>query len=400
MKDYSQPLKDYSKPSKDYSIPTDAMSPNDNSIYARGGAWDLKKKFGRFSGGPKVLGLPIKELAMTAGIPPLSIYEVATKKPSEDLLPMVGQLGGGAIAEAASGGNQFLGGAGGIAGAVVGQAARQGVKAMRGYQPNLGEVVFEIPRTAIGEATGRIIPRAAFFNQYGGKARQAAGKALGETAEAVQKKAPFIRFAKKDIQDQLGQAIEDAPFESGPQRTALVKIKNRLEAQGAPLSFDEMRQLEQEMGRRAQFAKGATEGKFKLGPPAPRSNEALKIARNDVSNQVDEAASNAGFPEFKTQSKEFSRLVKKYPEEKLQAMYGQPGIWGRGAAGIGAMELQREGRNDPGSNALKTALAWYALPPRFRTSMFRNIVDKPLGRVAGRALTLGATQLLRPGDDQ
>lgn len=131
----------------------EAMSPDDNSIYSKGGDWDLKKKFGRFSEGPKIMGLPAKELGLTAGIPPLALYEMITKQPSEDLFPALGQTLGGMAGDTV---NPVVGGLGATAGATVGQAGRQGVKAMRGFKPSLGQIGAEIPRTGITETLGRV----------------------------------------------------------------------------------------------------------------------------------------------------------------------------------------------------------------------------------------------------
>ena len=375
----------------------DAMSPSDNSIYARGGKFDQAKRFGVLSKGPKILGVPVAERAMSGvlgGIPAM----VGGATNVEDTAPMTGQAIGGYLGDIV---NPVVGGIGGTVGATTGQAIKQGVKGIRGYKPNLGEIPLEAARTAVGETVGRAIPRVLFPNQFGGKARQLAGEEVGNIAKQVQENAPFIRISKKDIQEQLGKSLEDAPFESGPQRSQVIKVKNRLESLGSPLTFDEARQLEQELGRRAKFAQGATEeGPFQKGPPAPLANQALKEARSRVSAKVDEAAFLAGFPEFETASKKYSNLMKKYPEKKLMAMYGQPGIWGRGAAGAGALAIEGKTRGkNPEANAMAAVLGWYALPPRYRTAMFRNVVDKPIGRSVGRALTLGGTEMLRPSDE-
>jgi hypothetical protein len=368
----------------------------DNSIYAKGGEWDMRKKFGRFGTGSKFMGLPTKELALTSSIPPAAIYELITKEPAEDLLPAVGQAIGGAIKTV----NPLAGVAAPVAGATAGQVVRQGIKSARGMKPDLSMIPKEAAATAGTELLFRGLPRVPFlgFNkQLGGKAREEAGRRIGEIASKVEAKAPFIRFSKNDIIQRIDDQIAKVPFESGPQRQALMKIRNKLSAIKKPLTFDEMRQLEQQMGREAAYAQEATQGHFlspAKGPKAPKSDLILKGERARVSGRVDEAAARAGFPEFEKESLKYSNLMKKYPEKDLQR-----GGWVRNAATIalaggGAMTPSFGDRN--GLNpALGTALLMASLSPRAKTAIFRKIVDTPAGRGVGRSLTHGASELAR-----
>lgn len=370
----------------------------DNSIYAKGGEWDLRKKFGRFGGGQKILGLPTREMALTSGIPPAMIYEMITKEPSEDLLPAVGQTLGGLIKTA----NPLTGFAAPVAGAVAGQAGRQAMKAIRGFKPDLSMIPKEAGMVAGTELLSRALPRIPFLGfrkQLGGKAREEAGKRIGQIASDVEKKAPFIRFSKNDIVQRIDQAIQDIPFESGPQRTALLRIRNKLVAKKAPLSFNEMRQLEQQMGREAAFAEEATQGHFlspAKGPKAPRSNLALKQERARVSGKVDEAAARAGFPQFENESLKYANLMKKYPEKELQK-----GGWVRNAATLalagGGAASPMLGERDEMNPALGTALLMASLSPRAKTAIFRKVIDAPAGRFLGRGMTLGLSELGRRG---
>jgi hypothetical protein len=124
----------------------DAMSPTDNSLYNRGGDWDLKKRLGSFSSGPKIAGVPLKERLLSgvqAGIPAM----VGGAENVEDVLPALGQTAGNLIKTS----NPFVGAGASTAGAMVGQAARQGVKASRGFKPSLGDIPAEIAKTGIPE---------------------------------------------------------------------------------------------------------------------------------------------------------------------------------------------------------------------------------------------------------
>jgi len=239
------------------------------------------------SGSPSYGGSEgLKRLAI-GGIP-----GYATAPGSEDVLPSAGQTIGGLI----PGINAF---GGSVAGAAIGEVGKQTVKGLReGRMPDYKSVIPSTATTAITEGVFRGIPKALFPKQLGGKAREAAGKVLGEIRENVTKKAPFLRMAKNDIIKRIDDALNSAPFESGPQRQALIRIKNRLIGKGKPLTFDESVQLEQQMGREAQFASEATQGRFAKGPKAPRSNQALKAERSIVSKNVDNMAAQAGFPEL------------------------------------------------------------------------------------------------------
>jgi hypothetical protein len=130
----------------------DAMSPTDNSIYAKGGDFDLKKRLGSFSEGPKAFGVPVKERLLSGvqgGIPAM----VGGATNVEDVLPSVGQTFGGMAGDVV---NPVVGGLGATAGAVTGQAARQGVKTARGFKPSFGQVEGEVLRTGIPETIGRV----------------------------------------------------------------------------------------------------------------------------------------------------------------------------------------------------------------------------------------------------
>lgn len=370
------------------------MSKNDNSIYAKGGKWDLKKKFGRFGSGPKFMGLPMKEMALTSGIPPASVYEMITKEPSEDLLPAFGQTAGSMIAEAGTGGSLRAGGVGGVAGAVAGQAGRQGVKGLRGFKPQWGEVPKEAALTGAMELVTRTVPGLTFFKQYGGKSLKASGQRVQNIARDVQQKAPFIRFSKNDVIQRINQHLDEIPFERGPQRESLEIIRDNLAGMKKPLTFDEYWQLEQEIGRRAKYAKDVSKsGVFQKGPPGPRSDAALKLERTRVSGKLDEAATRAGHPEFAKESKNFSRLAKSYSEEELNK--GTPlyrGLLGLGLAG-GASVPTFYG--DDANPALATAATLALLPQKTKTAIFRKVIDTPVMRNLGRTLSLGTAEIMR-----
>lgn len=319
---------------------------------------------------------------------------------AEDVLPMVGQTLGGKFGPMAAGG------------AAVGEMARQSIKTIRGDRSGIKDptslgfggiglprAIPSVAREAMGtlasEGVFRGLPKLAFAKQYGGKAREAAGKALGTIRKKVMEKAPFLRMAKNDIVQRIDDALASAPFESGPQRQALIRIKNRLANVKKPLTFDESVQLEQEIGRQASFAEDATSGVFKKGPKAPRSNEALKTERARVSGKVDEMASLAGFPEHEAKSLAYSKLAKKYPEKDLQKMYSPTGQFIRGATFGGGAALPLAFGGGPLTALLAPLAVWANIPPKYKTALFRKVIDTPVGRGVGRGLTLGTAEIAR-----
>ena len=392
--------KDSSRPSTSRIKYQDSQSPRsqqDNSIYAKGGEWDLRNKFGRFGTGPKILGLPTKEMALTSGIPPAMIYEMITKEPAEDILPAAGQMLGGFIKTA----NPLAGFVAPVAGAVAGQAGRQGVKAIRGFNPDLSMIPKEAGMTAGVELVSKGLPRIPFLGfrkQIGGKAREEAGKKIGQISSQVEKKAPFIRFSKNDIIQRIDDQLEASKFEIGPHRTALKNIKKMLQETKQPLSFTEMRQLEQTIGSQAFSASEATAPSiFRAAKPkAPAAKAGLKSERARVSAKVDEAAKLAGYPEFEKESLRYSKLMKKFPEKDLQR-----GGWVRNAATLalagGGTAYPMFGEKEDMNPALGAALLMASLSPRAKTMIYRKVFDNPYARTAGRALTLGASEMARRG---
>src|SRR3990167_2043400 len=169
---------------------------------------------------PKKAGLPLKQFAM-AGLPGFSM-----SPGSEDVLPAVGQAVGGKYGLLAT------------AGAATGELARQGIKTLRGdasgierpLELGLGSIGLpraipsvgrEAASTATIEGLFRGVPRVLFPKQFGGKAREAVGKKLGQTLEAVKQKAPFARVAKLPIIQEAETILKETPFERGPARQAI-----------------------------------------------------------------------------------------------------------------------------------------------------------------------------------
>ena len=318
---------------------------------------------------------------------------------SEDVLPMVGQTVGSSV-----------GGYGGsVAGATIGQGARQGIKAIRGTRESAPRKLFGVLPKApgivndlAGEAAGtaamegvfRAIPKVLFPKQIGAKTRDAVGKKLGNIASEVQKKAPFLNTPKKPLIDEIENEFKTNLFERGPAKNALAQAKKALMEKKTPLTFDEAIQLERQLGREAQFASDATQGKFTKAPKAPRFNQAIKGLRSKVSAKVDEMAAQAGFPEYESVSRNYANLVKKYPEAELQKLYSPTGQFIRGAtmAGAGAIPMVAGGAFNP---ILAGVGAWASLSPKYKTLLFRKVVDTPLGRGAGNVMTKGATELVR-----
>lgn len=322
---------------------------------------------------------------------------------AEDVLPALGQTVGTMI----PGVNAF---GGSVAGATAGQAGRQAVKQIRGYRESLPRKLFGVGPTVpgivndlAGEAAGtaamegafRAVPKVLFPKQIGAKARDAAGRELGEIAKKVKAKAPFANTPKIPIVQEIDQAFKGNIFERGPAKQALAQVKKSLLGKRGPLTFDEAIQLERQLGREAQFASEATQGKFVKAPKAPKFNETIKGLRNYVSGKVDEMAADAGFPDYKTVSNKYAELMRRYPESELQKLYSPTGQFIRGASAASGALIPAAAGAGPVSVAIAPAAIWASLPPRFKTAIFRKAVDTPIGRGTGRALTIGAAEIAR-----
>lgn len=317
---------------------------------------------------------------------------------SEDILPAAGQTIG-----------EIGGYPGSVAGASVGIAGRDVIRGIRkgdykpavqfGVNPGFGfsepERVKEIMTTAAVDGFFRGAPRVLFPKQFGGKKRIEVGKKLGEIADNVTKKAPFAHTAKKPLIDEIDQTFKENPFERGPAVQALANAKKKLMELKGPLTFDKARQLEQQLGREAQFATDSTQGHFVKAPKAPRLNSSIKALRNKVSGKVDEMASNAGFPEFESTSRKFGELSNKFPEKDLQKMYSPTGMLIRGAiggAGVAAPALFGAG---PLGAVAAPALLWANVPPKVKTAIFRKAIDTPIGRGFGKGASVLASEGMR-----
>lgn len=329
------------------------------------------------------------------GLPSL----VGGAKNAEDSLPMVGQMAGGKFGLAAAGG------------AAMGELARQGVKVLRGDTSGIKDPMafglgsIGLPRAipSVGreaattlaiEGLTRGLPRILFPKQFGGKAREVAGKNVGDLIEKVKTNAPFANTPKNPIISQIDEAFQANKFERGPAVQALGNAKKVLKGIKKPLSFEEAIQLERQLGRDAQFATDATQGHFAKAPKAPGLNKAIKGIRANVSAKVDEMAANAGVPEFEGASKEFAKLVRKYPESELQKMYSPIGMLIRGATmtSAGALPMLVGSGFNPVLGAIG---GWASLPPKLKTAIFRKVVDSPIGKKIGRASTIGMAEMAR-----
>lgn len=144
------------------------MSPNDNSIYSKGGDWDLKKKLGRFSSGPKLFGVPLAERVMSGSIGGVA-PSVSGAMNLEDAIPGAFQTIAG-FAKL----NPLVGSLTSTAASTAGQVVRQGAKAARGYKPSFDQVLGEVPRTFIPEMA---------FRSFGSALAPAANKLMINTAK-------------------------------------------------------------------------------------------------------------------------------------------------------------------------------------------------------------------------
>ena len=320
---------------------------------------------------------------------------------AEDVLPAAGQTFGGRFGPTA------------VAGAAAGELARQGIKAARGdtsgiEQPlkfgmgaiGIPQAVPSVGREAVTagtvEGVMRGVPRVLFHKQFGGKAREVAGKKIGELIGKVKERAPFANVPKNPIVGQIDDAFSANKFERGPEIQALSQVKKKLLGLKQPLTFDEAIQLERQLGREAKFATDVTQGRFVKSPKAPGLNKAIKGIRGKLSDSVDDVAAKAGVPEFKEASRKFADLARKYPESDLQnaSVGGELTRFGTFGGLASAPALFGAG---PISAALSPAVFWATLPQRYKTAIFRKAIDTPWGRNIGRSATLLASEGLRRG---
>lgn len=313
----------------------------------------------------------------------------------ETYAPMVGQAVGSALGGATA--IPTIGYVGSVLGSGVGDVLGKTAQAARTLSyPDYSGVKKNLGVTALTEGIMRGGPNFYFRKQIGGKAREAAGRKVGEIADKVSQSqiGKFARVGKNRFVQAIDDALESNKFERGPIRSGLIRIRNKLSDIKRPLTFDETRQLEQQLGREAQFATEATQGRLKVAPSAPKLNIETKKVRSLASNKVDEIAAQAGYPEFEKVSSGYAKLSQKYPEKELQK---------RGFSGLGWLErfgaLTGAGalyhHQSPFGIPLLMGSTLAMLPPAVRTSIFRKAIDTTTGRTLSGAARLASSEAAR-----
>jgi len=135
---------------------------------------------------------------------------------------------------------------------------------------------------------------------------------IGKIKESI-KSDPTQTVQAQPIKAQL-QAIYDGM--KGPTKKGGRVIKDWIDYLGDQVEVhaDDILQIERDLGANAKF--GGTKGGFfeLLRPKNPVANEAIKAGRTVASDVYDDAATQAGFPEFGPKSRKIHDISKKFPD--------------------------------------------------------------------------------------
>ena len=292
---------------------------------------------------------------------------------SEDILPLASNVALSGL----PGGTVF--------GGVPGQVVRQGIRKLKGKDTSnaMTEVAMEPVYGAAGKILFGSLPKFYFRNQVGNALKEKVGGEIGEMATKL-KKVP-TQVNPSDVIGTLEAGVGANPYERGASISAINSIKSKLGAgTTGNLPFESARQLEQQIGREAQYA--GTSGHFGTSPKAPGLNRSLQDIRSMVSEGVDEAATKAGVPAFGTKSKEYASLSKKFPTKKLKEGFKLFPTIGKIALAGGIPVA--------GGNPLLGALsALSAVPQSARTAVYNKVA--PVATKVAQPTRLAVQELLR-----
>lgn len=298
----------------------------------------------------------------------------------EELLPLLGQIGGG-----------MTGGyPGSIAGAAGGNTLKQGIEMMKGKKSSfsVGDVGKEAGLTALFEGAFRLPAFMAYRKlrasaELGGDLKT--DLALMKGGIAKHDKTVLI----DDLLNPLNDGLKKIAVKSGPQAAQLNKWKLALEKKLADgdmyLDGTTLLQMEEQLGAIAQFKNPAIMG---VEIPTHITNKAAnalsKEIRSTVSKKTDSFAKSIGLSEWPRVNKRVSELMKitSQKNNSLIDVLRRGTLEGLAGGMVGAVT------HNPVA-AVGTSLGLEA----FMNPATRNIGFKALEKTGiGKAVTLGATQ--------
>lgn len=340
--------------------------------------------------------------------PGIGLADFALK--NEELIPLLGQLGGGALA----------GLPGATGGAAAGNTMKQTIQMLKGKRKDFsaGEVGTEAALTAALEGAFRLPAFLAFKRVRAAeelKKTSMMSEALGKLSERF----PALKNLKITAPDPSGKGVElglmkdqlsklndvvavddvltplqdgmkNITVGNGPQWSMLNKWKialNRIKDSGRThLTGKELIDMEDSLGNVAKFAKDPNVAKIHV--PNPKANQLAKNMRNFVSSKVNKLAVDNGFDSFPQLSKEVSRLIKISDVTKPSFMrqFVNSGLLG---GGVGALT------GNAGVGLGTSAVGMAAQQPVVRRAAYSAIERTGLGRGLTLAATQGARDLLK-----
>ena len=305
----------------------------------------------------------------------------------EELIPLLGQIGGGAMA----------GYPGSVGGATAGNSLKQGIEMLKGKRKSfsVGEVGSEAALTAAFEGVFRLPAFVAYK-----RLRAADNLANGAGAELALAKGALSKIKDAapidDILKPLEDGLNSVAVKNGPQASMLTKWKLKLnglkDAGETHIDGDTILQMESQIGAAARYKAPNIFG-VELSPNLanPKANLIAKDMRAKVSQIVDDFAVRNGLESFPKLSKTVSKLKSiSEPGSKtltdLMTNLGQRGVI---SGGLGtAVGLAT---HNPALGLATTAGVVGITDPIARKYAF-NALEKT---GVGRAATLGATQVAR-----
>lgn len=319
--------------------------------------------------------LTAKETRPIGVLGPAGVISSAAGIPEENLLPMVGQIAG----------NRF-GMPGSVAGATIGQAARQAVQPLRGNSLDVMALPKEAALTAATESIFRGAGSVFKKNRAVREITEGAGKqlsmALGKLAD-LSDTTPALSAPSKKFLDVIKPQLDKIKVPIGSQARILKRWVSVME-KNPNLTARELIELEQDLGEVAKFSSSQAGETVLKDFPKKALNKLVKEARNVVSDEVDNLAERAGISGFKELSKKVSK--------NLAIAYGKDSGVLRTIVTSGALGgLVGTATQNPSLGFGISGVGIGLTNPIIKNALYRGIERTGLGRAA----TLGLSDIAR-----
>lgn len=314
---------------------------------------------------------------MSAVLPFGSELETVFRR--SDLLPAIGQLGGG----------RFGGYRGAVAGAAIGEAGKQAVETLKGERkPSLGEFAGNVGLTALLEGLTRGTGKLFFRKQIANDTLEQLSKKLAGMKEGM-----MANPSNQAISDPIRKTIEEAysmlpePVKRGGTDDVLKRWMSYLK-ENPVLNANDLIAMETDLGNAASYGQ-VVKGVFQPAEvPNPATNQVAKLGRTSVSDTVDRMSESSGQVGFKETSKKISKLLERYPDFDPTKAYGS--FAGRMGTAIGATALTGHPLVGVGAYAAEKFLQ----NPTVRNILFKAAKTAP-ARTVGTGTKVGITELLK-----